>query len=167
MQTAGGGGGALITGSAYNIGYAGCDYDLSQSCTVLRLYSRAGNGGDGKLWLDENTYAGGGGGWYSGELNQAYPTCTQDTRTLDRNGRGGLGGGGNGGWDAISAATAGTANTGGGGGGGKTPTYTAAAGGSGVVIVRYAGTPRGTGGTITESGGFTYHTFNSSGTFTA
>jgi hypothetical protein len=53
----------------------------------------------------------------------------------------------------------GTANTGGGG--------RAAAGGSGVVIIRYAGAQRGTGGTVTSSGGYTYHTFTSSGTYTA
>jgi hypothetical protein len=35
------------------------------------------------------------------------------------------------------------------------------------VIVRYAGTPVATGGTITQSGGYTYHAFTSSGTFTA
>ena len=48
-------------------------------------------------------------------------------------GTGGAGGGGN-------AATAGTANTGGGGGGGSNggTNRTAAAGGSGLVIIRYA-----------------------------
>ena len=32
-------------------------------------------------------------------------------------------------------------------------------GGAGMVKVRYQGTPRATGGTITQSGGYTYHTF--------
>jgi hypothetical protein len=36
-----------------------------------------------------------------------------------------------------------------------------------VVIVRYVGPQRGTGGTITSSGGYTIHRFTSSGTFTA
>jgi hypothetical protein len=40
-------------------------------------------------------------------------------------------------------------------------------GGSGLVIIRYSGAQRGTGGTVTSSGGLTYHTFTSSGTFTA
>jgi hypothetical protein len=35
------------------------------------------------------------------------------------------------------------------------------------VIIRYSGAQRGTGGTVTSSGGFTYHTFTSSGTYTA
>jgi hypothetical protein len=63
-------------------------------------------------------------------------------------------------------------NTGsGGGGGGRTlNTYSVVGmpgnGASGVAIVRYQGGQRGTGGTITSSGGYTYHTFTSSGTFT-
>jgi hypothetical protein len=66
--------------------------------------------------------------------------------------------------------TAGTTNTGGGGGGFHDQSGTpqvGANGGSGIVIVRYAGAQRGTGGSVTSSGGFTYHTFTSSGTFTA
>jgi hypothetical protein len=41
------------------------------------------------------------------------------------------------------------------------------AGGSGVVILRYAGGQIGSGGTVTSAGGYTYHTFTSSGTYTA
>jgi hypothetical protein len=36
-----------------------------------------------------------------------------------------------------------------------------------VVIIRYAGAQKGTGGTITSSGGYTYHTFTTSASFTA
>ena len=39
-------------------------------------------------------------------------------------------------------------------------------GGTGVVIIRYAGSQKGSGGTVTSSGGYTYHQFNSSGTYT-
>ena len=46
-------------------------------------------------------------------------------------------------------------------------TGSAGAGGSGIVIIRYAGSQRGTGGTVTSSGGYTIHTFTSSGTYTA
>jgi hypothetical protein len=35
------------------------------------------------------------------------------------------------------------------------------------VIIRYAGSQRGTGGTVTSAGGYTIHTFTSSGTYTA
>jgi hypothetical protein len=55
---------------------------------------------------------------------------------------------------------AGGSNTGNGGGGFN-------AGGSGIVIIRYTGSQVGSGGTVTQSGGFTYHTFTSSGVFTA
>jgi hypothetical protein len=34
------------------------------------------------------------------------------------------------------------------------------------VIIRYPGSQRGAGGTISSAGGYTYHTFNSSGTYT-
>jgi hypothetical protein len=58
----------------------------------------------------------------------------------------------------------GSVNTGGGGGG-----ATAGGGGnggSGIVIIRYAGAPKATGGTIKELGGYTIHTFFTSGVFT-
>lgn len=81
-------------------------------------------------------------------------------------GAGGLGGGGAG---NATTGTAGTANTGGGGGGGggSGASNLGGAGGSGIVIIAYAGAQRGTGGTITTAGGYTIHTFTSSGTFNA
>jgi mucin-19 len=112
--------------------------------------SNGGAGGTGLNWFSiGNFYAGGGGGG-SGTTGAA----------------GGSGVGGNGGSGGTSA-TNGTANRGGGGGGGGNPATTGGSGGSGVVIIRYAGSQRGTGGTVTSSGGFTYHTFTSSGTYTS
>jgi hypothetical protein len=59
------------------------------------------------------------------------------------------------------------ANTGSGGGGVFSGYGGTGNGGSGVVIIRYPiGTANCTGGTITNAGGFTIHTFTSSGTFT-
>jgi hypothetical protein len=58
-------------------------------------------------------------------------------------------------------------NTGGGGGGAAGTPSNGASGGSGVVIVRYLGSQRGSGGTVTSAGGYTIHTFASSGTYTA
>jgi hypothetical protein len=81
-------------------------------------------------------------------------------------GAGGLGGGGAGNVGSGNTGVAGTTNTGGGGGGAGT-LASGGAGGSGIVIIRYAGSQRGTGGTIVTTGGFTYHTFTSSGTYTA
>tara|TARA_R110000868_G_scaffold24039_8_gene95595 strand:+ start:1001 stop:4954 length:3954 start_codon:yes stop_codon:yes gene_type:complete len=111
----------------------------------------AGNGGSGSVWLDNVCRAGGGGG--------------ASNNNTSRNGLASCGGGAGG---SGTNGVAGTANTGGGGGGGGILGAGAANGGnggSGVVILRYAGSQRGTGGTIVQSGGYTYHRFNSSGTY--
>jgi hypothetical protein len=122
----------------------------------------AGNGGNGQAYSISGTstyYAGGGGGGYWGD-NLAYY------------GVGGLGGGGNGGAGGSASTllpTAGAPNTGGGGGGSRgdgSQPRPGAAGGSGIVIVRYPGLPAATGGTITYLNGYTIHTFTTSGTFT-
>ena len=60
----------------------------------------------------------------------------------------------------------GAANTGNGAGSLKGFYATGKTGGTGVVIIRYAGSQKGSGGTVTSSGGYTYHQFNSSGTYT-
>ena len=96
-----------------------------------------GDGGDGILWLDGNNYSGGGAGIY-------FPSGSGS------NGSGGTGGGGN-------PNTSATQNTGGGGGGSY---YSASFGADGIVKLRYPGPIiLATGGTITESGGYVYHTF--------
>jgi hypothetical protein len=60
-----------------------------------------------------------------------------------------------------------TGGGGGGGGGGLAPGETfASPGGSGIVIIRYLGPQQAVGGIVTSVGGFTIHTFTSSGTFT-
>jgi hypothetical protein len=111
--------------------------------------SAAGAGGAGLQYSISGTlryYAGGGGG---------------STQAGGTGGSGGLGGGGAGGGNVNG--TAGTTNTGGGGGGGYT---LGGAGGSGIVIVRYFGPARATGGTITSVDGFTIHTFTTVGSST-
>jgi hypothetical protein len=111
---------------------------------------QAGPGGAGLPYFG-NYYAGGGGG---GSGTNA--------------GSGGSGGGGAGS-NSATAGVSGTTNTGGGGGGGWN--YSGGGGGgggSGVVIVRYPGNmQKAVGGTVTITGGYVYHTFNSSGTFIA
>jgi hypothetical protein len=125
----------------------------------------AGPGGPGYTWDNGQTYAGGGGGgsWPSANVNDA--------------GVGGTGGGGRGSYNSNGDVTTfgprtGTVNTGGGGGGsganaggGNRSAYVT--GGSGIAILRYLGSQRGSGGTVTSSGGYTYHTFTGSGTYTA
>lgn len=74
----------------------------------------------------------------------------------------GAAGGASGGAGSYSSAAQASApsNRGGGGGG------SGGAGGSGIVIVRYRGAAKATGGTITSVGGDTIHTFTASGTMT-
>jgi hypothetical protein len=141
---AGGGGGAAGVGADANVstgkggdGGAGLQYDITGTPTY---------------------YAGGGGGGTGYQIAGKTP------------GTGGVGGGGNG--SATGIGTAGTPNTGGGAGGSGNvsgPPYPGAAsanGGSGIVVVRYKGKPKATGGTITQHNNYTVHTFTSSGTFT-
>jgi len=114
-----------------------------------------GAGGPGKQWLNGTYYAGGGGG------------CGSAGSSGGTGGAGGVGGGGTGGTNTPgTAATNGTPNTGGGGGGTR-DTGPAGNGGTGIVIIRYPGAQRGSGGTVSSSGGYTYHTFISGSTFTA
>ena len=124
-----------------------------------------GAGGNGRtlsISSSNVTYGGGGGGG---------GTAAHGSVPNAAGGPGGTGGGGGGGnWDNSVPAVAGTANTGGGGGGsaynGSTQ-FTAAAGGSGIVIVRYQGAQIATGGTATvgtgSSAGYTVHTFTTTG----
>ena len=119
----GGGGGAGGPGSRGLYGIDGYGWATSSS--------PGGNGGVG-LAYDiigiESFYGGGGGG---GANTNAAATVT--------GGLGGLGGGGAGAQTNNGQGVAGLANTGGGGGGGDYEGQ-GAAGGSGIVIVRYTGT---------------------------
>jgi hypothetical protein len=117
----------------------------------------AGAGGSGVKWPSSGSmsryWAGGGGGgceWWN-------------------SGPGGAGGGGGGGHSpnvSWGHGGPGETNTGSGGGGSSQGSY-GGNGGSGCVLVRYKGTTtKGTGGTITNDGKYTYHKFISSGVFT-
>ena len=126
-----------------------------------------GKGGDGLVFNISGKpkfYAGGGGA--GGDQRNARGSL---------GGFGGAGGGGRG-QDATNAVAAlsGLDGTGGGGGGAggdgsnsAGTTLSSGGGGKGVVVVRYPGPQRATGGDVIESiGGYTIHTFNNSGTFT-
>ena len=59
-------------------------------------------------------------------------------------------------------------NRGSGGGGAERNNFTTGgSGSSGILIIRYLGTQKGSGGTVTSAGGYTYHTFTSSSTYTS
>ena len=55
---------------------------------------------------------------------------------------------------------------GGGGGGVRDPGNRAGHGGNGRIIIAYAGGQRGSGGSYTSSGGWSYHTYNYTGSLT-
>jgi hypothetical protein len=146
--SAGGGGGA---GGA---GFNGC-FD----CNSTRSPSTCGNGGVGLAYNWSGTtvyYGGGGGGAYEGSTFAAQ-------QPLGGNGTGSSGGNG-----AISIngsiyGSPGVMGTGNGGGGGdKSNGYN---GGSGIVMIRYSGTPIGEGGTIVYSSGVTTHVFYGTGSY--
>ena len=95
-------------------------------------------------------------------------------------GAGGVGGGGRGFGDNGNSVYGngttgedGKANTGGGGGGVRDVTGSGSAysrsgnGASGILLIRYPGSQRGTGGTVTTANGYTTHAFTTSGTYTA
>ena len=161
-----GGGGAQITGAGgaatSGQGFAGGAGDATSSSGggggasavgANGAFNAGGNGGAGSsnsISGSAVTYAGGGGG------------------SASTGGSGGSGGGGAGGNSGTPSGAAASANTGGGGGGSYGTTSNAGgAGGSGIVIISYLGAQRGTGGTVTSSGGYTIHTFTSSGTYNA
>jgi len=161
----GDGGGSLynsVGSGSRAAGGGGGDSEDGVDASMISGNLFSGRGGNGTAWLDNVKRAGGGGGGFGSYNGTNLP------------GGAGQGGGGVGGGTLSSgyttASSAGSANTGGGGGGGSinVPSHTQAIGsngGSGVIIIRYSGAQRGTGGTITASGGYTYHTFTSSGTF--
>lgn len=148
-------GGTGIVGQGHNGGTTPSGASLRGSggggaSTAGTTASVGGDGTANSITGSSVTYAGGGGGGANsgGGAGSA----------------GGAGGGGAGGGGTSSNAAAGTVNTGGGGGGAGDGT--AGAGGSGVVIVRYlTGSITATGGSMTTSGAYTIHTFNSGGNF--
>lgn len=116
FRSAGGGGGAGAVGTNGNGGSVNGAGAGGIGVQITSIATTTGTG-------SSNYYAGGGAGGADG---------SSTARTA-----GGTGGGGTGGGNGL-AATAGTANTGSGGGGGGGNVNGSAAGGSGIVIVRYA-----------------------------
>jgi hypothetical protein len=124
----GGGGGAGAVGVAGSSSVSGAGGAGKDVTSIFGASPKAFYGPTNGI------YAGGGGGGMSSGA-PGGPTA---------GGLGGLGGGGPGGKSPANGpgpgvGTAGTANTGGGGGGGAntTPTQCGAAGGSGIVLIRY------------------------------
>jgi hypothetical protein len=154
VRAGGGGGGATAAGGNASSGTCGAGGAGTSAYSIWGAATSTGQNVGGTYW-----YAGGSGG-----------ASTVASTTPQASGGNGGGATGKAGISAASPGNNGQANTGGGGGpiasqvGG---TIVGGNGGSGVVIIRYAGSQVATGGTVTSSGGYTYHTFTTSGTFTA
>lgn len=112
-----------------------------------------GGAGDDGVLLEiggsPTLYGAGGGGSGPGKYNSG------------RGGPGGAGGGGAGSQDSDAGAATGW----GGGGGGAGKSKAGGNGYQGIVVIRYPGEKRATGGTVTSAGGFTIHTFTADGRF--
>lgn len=148
-----GGWGKDTTSGGYASGGGGGAVECGQDARGSNI---GGKGGDGAPYDISGSVvyyaAGGGGGVY----------------TSGSGGAGGVGGGGTGGrYAQAGQLTTGSPATGyGSGGGGGGYTYNGGDGSNGIIIIRYAGSQRGTGGSVSTSGGYTRHTFNTTGTFT-
>jgi hypothetical protein len=132
--------------------------------------SSGGNGNNGGAGLYSTYYMGGGGGGAGSVGGTAiYPNAGSGGAGISNAISGSnitYASGGNGGiYNLSSVALNGAPNTGSGGGGSGGETNHGGSGGSGIVIIRYYGAQKATGGTITSVGGYTIHTFTSSGTF--
>ena len=172
------GGGGAYTGTGGASSYSG-QGNAGGNGNGQDGVNRAGAGGGGAGAVGQNTVsatvpgAGGVGVSYSiSGISQYYGGGGGGASHIGSYGAGGAGGGGAGGVAAYPNACPagqtgnnGTANTGGGGGAGGGGGCNGGNGGSGIVIIRYPGEPKATGGTITSVGGYTIHTFTSSGTF--
>ena len=173
----GGGGGRSSSLQTGGLGTAGQGNNGGNN-RAGEIYPAGGGGGAGAVGQTPTTNNGGNGG---AGLSSAISGTSVGRAggggggTREASGGGGPGGtatDGGGAGGSTGAGTAGTTNSGGGGGGGGQafPSFAeqnGASGGSGIVIIRYAGAQRGSGGTVTSSGGYTIHTFTSSGTYTA
>jgi hypothetical protein len=161
--TGGGGGAAAVGGdrvSSTQCGAGGAG--ALNAINGSSLYWAGGGGGGGQS--NGSGVTGGAGGIGGGGGGAAGTPAAAGTKT------GGAGGGsalnnGTAGQSAGNNGGAGGANTGGGGGGNAGSVGTTGAGGSGIFILRYLGAQRGSGGTVTSSGGYTIHTFLSSGNY--
>jgi hypothetical protein len=150
----GGAGAAGANGSGSSPGGNG-GIGITNTWTGSTLYLAGGGGGGGNSSerAGDGFYGGGRGAGTTTYYN--YATYTNEVNATTKG-------------SGIPTAVV---NSGGGGGGGS---YWApnggwatgsGAGGSGQVLIRYAGSPRAAGGTVTQAGGYTIHQFLTAGTF--
>ena len=155
ITSLGGGGGGSYVGLDGGSGGGGCNGDRGG-------YGTVGQGFMGGISYG-NSYGGGGGGaGEAGNTDGVSQGGDGISSSITGSSRYYAGGG-----TTTNMANAlggnGTASY---GGGGNAPAYSAGGnvGGQGIVIIRYDGAQRATGGSITTTGGKTYHSFTTSGT---
>jgi hypothetical protein len=158
-------------------GFNGGDVSAESGAALAVYYGTAGGGGAGGVGGTGGIVNGGFGGpglpFSISGTSQYYGGGGGGTNLTNilTYGLGGIGGGGTGGVSPsphnspLRYSTSGSANTGGGGGGYLYSGNGGGSGGSGIVIIRYKGPQKATGGTVTTVGTETVHTFTSSGTF--
>jgi len=161
----GGGGGMGVGGSG---GSGGGQGGSGGGGTPNNAAGTSGQGNQGGSGTGPQDAAGGGGGQSSAGGNASGSTpgnggagltsSISGTSTKYAGGGGTVDQGFRGGYSGAPNAIV---NSGSGGAG------SAGSGASGIVIISYAGAQRGTGGTVTTSGGNTIHTFTTSGTYIA
>jgi len=167
-----GGGGGNSAGGCSNAGGAGTTGQGNAGGSGVYTapnYGAGGGGGAGAVGANGTSLVSGNGG-----VGCSNSICGVTRFYAGGGGAGNYGGGGNGdggnggGGNGVYSGTAcsGTANSGGGGGSVGTG-GTGGSGGSGIVIIRYCGSQRGTGGTVVSCNGHTIHIFSSSTMYTA
>jgi hypothetical protein len=166
ITSIGGGGGARVDGNPAPGGSGGGgNYAPSATGQCGGESGTAGQGYNGGK-AQVNSGGGGGGaggcGWAGGGTNArqgGVGVTSSITGSAVTRASGGTG--------AANGSVPSDNSTVGGGGSAKLDPNAGQNGNAGTVIIRYAGSQRGTGGTVTSSGGYTIHTFTSSGTYTA
>jgi hypothetical protein len=170
----GSGGGGSNEGSANNVDSPGGNSSPNGN-------TGTNTGGNGSNYSGDGGGGGGGGGGYLGGNGQTNLTGSgqasggssyvnpSNTANSIINGNSGKsqpnGSAGGASVSATNATNFGYSNNMGAGAAGGSNNGVSNNGTAGIVIIRYVGTPLATGGTITQSGGYTIHTFTSSGTF--
>jgi hypothetical protein len=156
----GGGGGAGAAGQtstdALNTGGNGGDGIVSSILGVP--YYFGGGGGGGNYTNGSRPGNGGLGGGGGGSSNTANVSGVGGGSAINNT----SGGNGSATGDPNNLGGNGAANSGG-GGGGNGHYGLSGSGGSGIVIVRYPGPQKAIGGTVTSVGGYTIHTFTTTG----
>ena len=164
----GGSGSGGASPSSAQVGGSGTAGQGTNGGTNSSNWGTGGGGGAGTAGANgSGSNAGAGGSGLSSSITGSAVTRAGGGGGSAQTGSSGAGGSGGGGGGSGSTGGSGTANTGSGGGGCHSSTAASGSGGSGIVIIRYLGAQRGTGGTVTSSGGYTIHTFTTSGTYTA